>query len=146
MCFFRAVPKVWNFFFFSKRAHRKRVIYFFGGCLWNSNFLLILRFPVGIGVRTEVPFWGQTAWNMSRLSPKQDCSSKRANSSRKHIQTFFCCSDGRENWLCHPLPLFSTVGGLGVVFTWNRYFYPTTSVHPVSVPIRYPREIRTIPW
>lgn len=31
-----------------------------------------------------------------------------------------------------------------VVFTWNRFFYPTTSVHPMSVPIIYPREIQTV--
>ena len=32
-------------------AHRKHVLEFFIGCIWNPNFSLILRFPIGIGLR-----------------------------------------------------------------------------------------------
>ena len=32
-----------------------------------------------IPFRTAVPFWGQTTWNLSGLSPKRDCSSKWVN-------------------------------------------------------------------
>ena len=28
-------------------------------------------------VRTAVPFWGQTSWDLNGLSPKRDCGSKR---------------------------------------------------------------------
>ena len=28
-------------------------------------------------LRTAAPFWGQTAWNSSGLSPKRDCGSNR---------------------------------------------------------------------
>ena len=34
-------------------AHRKRVLNIFGGFLWNSNFLLQLRCPIGIGLRLQ---------------------------------------------------------------------------------------------
>ena len=27
--------------------------------------------------RTAVPFWGQSTWNVSGLSPKRDCGSKK---------------------------------------------------------------------
>ena len=32
--------------------------------------------------RTAVPFWGQTTWKLSGLSPKRDCRSKRVKKSR----------------------------------------------------------------
>ena len=35
--------------------------------------------PVLSPVRTAVPFWGQTTWNLSGLSPNRDCASKRVN-------------------------------------------------------------------
>ena len=31
--------------------------------------------------RTAVPLWGQITWNLSGLSPKRDCGSKRVNST-----------------------------------------------------------------
>ena len=34
---------------------------------------------------TAVPFWGQTTWNLTALSPKRDCGSKRV----KRCETWF---------------------------------------------------------
>ena len=36
---------------------------------FSTSFLTLFR--------TAVPFWGQTTWTLSRLSPKRDCGSKR---------------------------------------------------------------------
>ena len=35
--------------------------------------------------RTAVPFWGQTTWNLTGLSPKRDCGSKRVNPFRTGV-------------------------------------------------------------
>ena len=36
--------------------------------------------------RTAVPFWGQTTWNLSSLSPKRDCGSKGDTASNNRQQ------------------------------------------------------------
>ena len=41
---------------------------------------------------TTVPFWGQFTYNLSGLSPKQDCSPKRVNTYLVRIQQWCCCT------------------------------------------------------
>ena len=38
-----------------------------------------------IPFRTAVPFWGQTAWSLTGLSPKRDYGSKRVNSCHSKV-------------------------------------------------------------
>ena len=36
--------------------------------------------------RTAAPFLGQTAWNLTGLSPKRDCGSKRVDDKKRRLQ------------------------------------------------------------
>ena len=52
-------------------------------------------FPSHNPFRTAVPFWGQNTWKLTGLSPKRDCSSKRAKALKASInKSSDCCAQG----------------------------------------------------
>ena len=55
-----------------------------GGGTKNTGRLLEMR--VGLTpFRTAAPFWGQSTWNLTGLSPLRDCGFKRVNSLEEGI-------------------------------------------------------------
>ena len=75
--------------------------------------------------------WGQTAWNLSGVSPKRDWSSKRVNVT--HIVTrfsFFITTFTLQlysSWRFHPQPCFWTMTGRG--HRCRPFFPPGTCLH-----------------
>ena len=90
--------------------------------LFTSCALILTPF------RTAVPFWGQTTWSLSGLSPKRGCGSKKVKPHPSSIST-------PSVWVCHPLhhcslsfPGDSQVGVCWYIIYLCQYFVDAVQV------------------
>ena len=88
--------------------------------------------------RTAVPFWGQTTWKWSRVSPKRDCGSKRVNRRVYPVFVLRVCSSWDKYTHCQYNIRYLFCTGIGTGYTGCNYciipcrYYRRSSVYHTS--------------